>query len=1675
MSIVMMVYTGDALKEFVLPALDNSDYPVTLDKNMFHMKENVNLWLEVMKGEWRFHESLEYELKKEGESYFNKTIKSGDVAELVTASGETLSVIILEKKNSFVPFQKYEISGLNEITVGKNESCYIQYDFLHLVSRNHALFKRRGEDMVIEDVSRNGIFFQAKRISKEKVLSFGDCIEIFGLHIVYLGDIFAIGATSGTVHVNDIILRPYQEKKDEVTREKENQKEKEILKEKAQKKYFNRSPRNLPAIESEPIEIESPPNKRFTKEKPLFLTIGPAFTMAIPMMLGCLLSVYSTQISGAQSNAYMYTGLLTSVSSAVIGVVWGFLNIKYTRKEEREDEEQRFEAYGDYLLKIADETKKKYEANAKALIDTYPSAKEVTSYSDETSVLWNRNFTHDDFLFTRLGIGEILFQAPISIQKQRFSLVPDQLANEPEKIKEEYSMLHDVPVGIDLMKKRLIGIVGGINKSGAMAILYDMAAQIAANNCYTDVKMAFIYEEKTDANRQKWEFAKWLPHVWSEDKKTRFVASNKLEASDVFFALANLIRVRAENAENKHHAVKPHYVIFVENPALLEGEPIAKYIFEQNPIYGVTTILLVEKYEELPNACENIIQNDTYFTGMYNAMDQKQEKQEIVFDSVLPEELEGFARRLSKIHVNEIESSGEMPSSLDFFEMYGVSRLSEFHVMDRWRKNRTYESMRSLIGKKAGDKDCFLDIHEKYHGPHGLIAGTTGSGKSETLQTYMLSLAINFSPDDIGFFIIDFKGGGMANLFSNLPHMIGQISNLSGNQVHRAMISIKSENMRRQRIFSEHGVNNINLYTRLVKNNEASIPIPHLFIIIDEFAELKREEPDFMKELISVAQVGRSLGVHLILATQKPSGTVDDNIWSNTKFRLCLRVQDRQDSNDMLHKPDAAYITRAGQCYLQVGNDEIYELFQSGWSGAIYDETAAASSGAIATMLTLNGKAAIVGNRLKLKKKEEAKIAWISALITCLKKTVENVGESIEEAKEDLKLLSDMAKKMFQYMQQMNLDYGDSKYNMLRLEDFIRMWPEDEDITALTKEKKHQIAEQMISHAGREGKKLPEQREKTQLDAVVEYLGKVAKENGYTHNLQLWLPVLKDRIFLDELEGYTKTSFSNGAYVNREEGWTLEAYIGLYDDPVNQSQQPLIVNLAENGHHAVCGTVVSGKSTFLQTLLYSFITRYSPEHINIYALDFSSRMLAAFEGAAHVGGIMYENDVEKIAKFFRMMDTILEERKLLFQGGNYSQYVKVHGITVPSIVIAIDNYANFREKTENEYEDILIKLSRDGVGYGIFLVIASAGFGTSEIQSRIGDNIRTVICLEMGDKFKYMDALRTMHLDVLPEADVRGRGLAQVNGNILEFQTALAIEAEDDYKRSERITEKCKEISHAYKGRSARRIPEIPEQPVLSEFSELDDYKECIKNNRLLPYAYSMDDASIYSVDLSDTYCYFISGKARTGKTNLLKVMMHAAKEKQAELVVIDNKNGDLKKAAQEVEAGYLSTDLEIFNYFKDLTPRFVARNKFKHSLMEEGLEEVEIFEQMQKEQQIFIFIADLVSFVERIYAPEEGVGAMSGFMENITEKGRLHNIFFIGIMNTDETVRVQAERLYLNFTAYKTGVHLGGNIGAQRIFTFSDIPFMEQSKSLKPGIGLTPSKNDDTESLKVVIPLARG
>ena len=402
---------------------------------------------------------------------------------------------------------------------------------------------------------------------------------------------------------------------------------------------------------------------------------------------------------------------------------------------------------------------------------------------------------------------------------------------------------------------------------------------------------------------------------------------------------------------SKEDFPKPHYVVFIDDYNRIKRFNFLKNITEadEESNLGFSIILLEERLSKLPSKCNNFISLGINNQGGILKNSYEKQEQTIFYDEVNYNiDMMSITKLLSNIPIEFEEGLKQLPDAISFMEMERVGKVEQLNILNRWNTNNSTTSLRAEVGVDEQGDLMYLDLHEKYHGPHGLIAGTTGSGKSEFIITYILSMCINYSPDDVSFVLIDYKGGGLALAFENqatgiaLPHLAGTITNLDKAEMDRTLVSIKSEAERRQKIFNEArdklGESTIDIYKyqRFYKEGRLDEPIPHLFIICDEFAELKSQQPEFMDNLISVARIGRSLGVHLILATQKPSGVVNDQIWSNSKFKVCLKVQDESDSKEMLKKPDAAYLKQAGRFYLQVGFDEYYAIGQSGWCGAKY-------------------------------------------------------------------------------------------------------------------------------------------------------------------------------------------------------------------------------------------------------------------------------------------------------------------------------------------------------------------------------------------------------------------------------------------------------------------------------------------------------------------------------------------------------------------------------------------------------------------------------------------------------------------------------------------------------------------------------------------------------------------
>ena len=1641
MNIVLSVYSQNAYKEFMLPVASNIRTTLVVRRDVFGLAEDLNLNLENEDGIWFFAQDNAPGLV-DPRQRDRRELQDGDHF-LYQINGQTVVYLVVEyTDHRFESFPRYRLTG-SQIEIGINPDCALQYSFEsdgdEYISHRHARISQSDTGMVLTDTSASGVFVNDARLHDSMALRFGDRIDIWGLRIVALGTVLAVRPNSrlrvdsAQLVPADLPCRPLQEQPEDSIRN------------------YHRSPRRIAKLAEGEVVIEAPPAPEQDRRLPLLMTVGPALTMTLPMMAGSVVAVLGSVTGGS----YMYTGIITSVLSACIGATWALVNANYGRKSRREHEAQRFNAYSEYLIRMATEIRRDYDENTRLMMETYPSARQCLTDGCQGAHLWERNDYHADFLSYRLGLGDVPFQKNIRIPQDRFELNPDNLRHKPARIRDNFQTLHQVPVCVNLARERLVGLVGGPDRRGARGILYNLVAQIAVQNCYTDVKLAFLYQEDQGDDPEKWAWCRWLPHVWSESHRTRYVAANSAEASDVLYELAGVLRTRSETAAQAgSRAIRfhPWYIVVLEDAAVLENEPAARYLLDPAQNLGVTTIFLADEAEQLPNVCDCIIRSDPEYSGIYHAREADLESGRLQMETCVPGALEQMARSLCNVQVNEIEVGGEIPSSITFLDMYGVSRPEELHAAERWKRSRTYENMRALIGQKAGGQPCYLDVHEKYHGPHGLVAGTTGSGKSETLQTYILSLALNFSPYDVGLFLIDYKGGGMANLFTGLPHTMGTISNLSGRQIQRALVSIKSENLRRQRIFNENGVNNINLYTTLYKNGEATQPVPHLFIIIDEFAELKREQQDFMRELISVAQVGRSLGVHLILATQKPNGTVDDNISSNAKFRLCLRVQDRQDSMDMLHRPDAAYLTQAGRGFLQVGSDEVFEQFQSGWSGAPYDEETAGTKQVLARMLTNPGKTALAGSYIKRQQKEALRNAWLTQLAEMAEQVLSvysGDGESVQ---------ADQVHEMYSLMEERRIDYPESESNTRALQTLLRlmMQAESQGIAA------EQRAGWLTAQAAGRNLKLPERKERTQLDAMVSYLAATAREQGYQPLPPLWLEPLPASLPLQQLAGWQTGCFANGRWPEQERRWELAALVGLVDDPQNQSQTPLELNFTRGGHHALLGSASSGKSTFVQTLLFSLINRFSPQYLNIYVLDFSARLTQPFQSAPHVGGILFEDDVPQVGKLFYLLRSMLAQRKKLFQGGNYEQYVITNGVTCPAVVLMIDNMANFREKTQQAYDDDLIRLARQGASYGIYLLVTGGGFSMTEIPTRLGDQIRTGITLELADAFQYGDALRTAPPKILPEAGIHGRGLVDRGGTVLEYQTALALPGEDAYARAEALEAACHAMAAAWQGPAARPIPCIPENPVLQDLLDHPETAGLLADDRHLPIGYDFATGDIYSVDLRYTFCYVVSGRARTGKTNLLRLFLRMGKQKQMRISVLEPSGTALKNEAEKLGANYCSTLDELVAFVGTLGETFRSRKAIKSALLAGGAEEDELYQAVRREPAWLIVIDDLVSFVERTTESDAHALRLDDTLINLIGKGFLYNIYFVVGLDQSTRGRVSGRPVYEEFVKDKNGIHLGGNAASQNLFDFTGMPYSEQSKPMKPGMGLVPPRDGE-------------
>lgn len=1198
-----------------------------------------------------------------------------------------------------------------KLTIGSRIESTFQVSFLSELEMT--LSKENDCIYLTDHHSKYGIYVNDVRVIQKKEIKSGDCIFLAGIKMVFLssnqngefkaylgiGNQYTVNTKLMPTTLPKSLFSEYTESKEEIEFPLYDENE-----------YFHKMPRFLSVIEPLEIKVDAPPTKQEEGSNSILLTIGPMITMSMTSLVTGYTALNNV-LSGTTTWENAMPSLIICGAMFASIFIWPLFSKWMEKRNRKHQEKMRQKKYGAYIEEKKNSIIEAKKEQSIILNNNYPNMKVCEEIIlKKYTTLWQKRIEDDDYLKISLGYGTCPMQIQIHYPEDHFSMAEDNLKDMVSKLGSEPKLLTDVPIEYSLIDNYVTGFIGEEGTIGAY--IRRLILQIVTFHSYDDLKIIFLTDNE---NEYQWKVFKDLPHIFTDDKHLRFFATNNDEYKEVCYYLDRLFKTRVEALGNNitRDQFDKTYLIITDNFKKIRDFDIIEDILENKKYYGFTLCILDHKITSLPDQCKSFITLTKESGELNNNMSYK-DTIKFTIDVNSEIDFDGCIQRLANIPI-ELSSNeeGQLPNKLGFLEMFDVGKIEQLNSFNRWQKSNPILNLQVPVGSGKNGENISIDLHEKYHGPHGLIAGMTGSGKSEFIITYILSMAINYHPYEVQFILIDYKGGGLAGAFENksiglkLPHLVGTITNLDVNEMRRSLASIESELKRRQRLFNQarelSGESTIDIYKyqKMYREGKVEIPVSHLFIICDEFAELKSQRPEFMEQLISTARIGRSLGVHLILATQKPSGVVDPQIWSNTRFRVCMRVQEKSDSNEVIKCPDAAFLKQTGRFYFQVGYNEVFVLGQAAWAGGKYVPAE------------------------KVKKTIDTSLNLI-----------DNIGYTIK--------------------------------------------------TIDTKEK-----QEVIASNGEE------------LINLVKYLDRIANDQKIECK-PLWLEKIPAFIKVDDLKE---------KYQYQKESFVMNPIIGEYDIPENQSQKLLTLPLSEMGNALIYGTSGSGKEMLITTLIYSCMLHHRVEELNLYLIDFGSGSLKVFQNCNLIGDILFSDDLEKIRNLYKMLNDLIEERKNLFAdyNGEYANYCKNSGSTVPNIVVIINNYESYQE-TYPAFDDTLVVLSRECNRYGIYFVVTCNT--PNAMRYKIKQNFALTYVLQQNSEDDYTTILGNVHKNY--PSKLFGRGIFKIEDSIYEFQTAFPTEKE---QVNEYMKVKCEE----YNQRVTDKAYSVPVLPKVVEFSNIQN------------------------------------------------------------------------------------------------------------------------------------------------------------------------------------------------------------------------------------------------------------
>ncbi len=674
---------------------------------------------------------------------------------------------------------------------------------------------------------------------------------------------------------------------------------------------FNRPPRRTRPYQAPTLSIAAPPADPPKQRLPMAAAL-------VPLLFAGLLQV--TNIGNMSSSSSGGGGAL--LLFAVLGPIMAVASFVEDRRSGRKDFGR---AAAEWRAKLT----------AIGAIATSSRAEEVQArraMSPDTATLldraalrepglWERRPDDRDFLALRAGIAD----QPSLVAVDLADDGSPALRTEAQPATAQ-ATVPAVPLLFAMPQLGVVGIAGGADKVDALA--RSLVLQAAVLHSPRHVLIAAVLGAERAG---EWQWLRWLPHTRPEASPMPgpLVAAGA-DAPRLVERLLGVVAARKAEAKGgllgPSDAASPVILVLLDEDAPV-ARPVLGRLMREGPEVGVLAVWLGHEVADMPGECRGIAELAPDLPSLtWTETPTHVVVRDAIPDGVAPDVADNLARTLSPLRdASADRGAAEIPRSVGLLDLLGSTAPDAAWVADRWQGPGA--DVAAPVGATAAGSWALDLLHD---GPHGLVAGTTGSGKSELLQTLVVSLASSLPPSRLTFLLVDYKGGAAFKECVALPHTVGFVTDLDAHLTTRALVSLNAELKHREHVLASAGAKDLPSMLRI---DPATAP-PRLLIVVDEFATLAKEVPDFVDGLVDVAQRGRSLGVHMLLATQRPAGVVTPNIRANTNLRIALRVSDTGDSDDVIGVPDAARIPRdvPGRAFARIGHSDLVE-FQAGYSG----------------------------------------------------------------------------------------------------------------------------------------------------------------------------------------------------------------------------------------------------------------------------------------------------------------------------------------------------------------------------------------------------------------------------------------------------------------------------------------------------------------------------------------------------------------------------------------------------------------------------------------------------------------------------------------------------------------------------------------------------------------------